>query len=51
MTREEVLKEFVRWTNWPETPRHETTFWHSTDAMAEEIVRLRSILAALRENP
>lgn len=40
MSRHDVLAEFTRGT---------VTHYYDTDAMADEIVRLRSILAALRE--
>lgn len=54
MTRDEVLKEFGR-KDTPVGDGTETIKWidkpwsHITDAMADEIVRLRAILAMLRE--
>lgn len=44
MTREDVLKEFSR-----PYQSHEDVGGPDADAMADEIVRLRRILAALRE--
>jgi len=44
MTREDVLKEFSR-----PYQSHEDVGGPDADAMADEIVRLRAILAALRE--
>ena len=48
MTRDEVFQEFTRWTGWPNTTRtiHQT-HWYDTDAMADDIVRLRDRLAAV----
>lgn len=49
MTRDKVLHEFSRWTGHPNPPRPLQTYWYDTDAMADEIVKLRALLRALRE--
>ena len=49
MVSDNVLQEFSRWTGHPNPPRPLQTYWYDTDAMAQEIGRLRAILAALRE--
>lgn len=46
MMRDEVCQEFGAWYR-GEIP--EEVHWRAAEAMADEIVRLRAILAALRE--
>lgn len=47
LTRDEVLQKFAMWNGHPNPPRPLQTYWHNTDAMFQEIAKLRARVAWL----